>query len=99
MRFSNHNEAFGLCVFFAKHRSAELTCRPTKRRFSEVISMRSFIRWTSGLLLLACVTVGVAMWQLRAREAMKAWDPDTARAKHSPLPVRTVKVDAKELEE
>jgi membrane fusion protein (multidrug efflux system) len=61
--------------------------------------MRSFIRWTAGLLLLACVTVGVAMWQLRARDAMKAWDPDVARSKNAPLPVRTVKVDTKELEE
>src|SRR4051794_9159793 len=61
--------------------------------------MRTVIRWTAGLLLLACAVVAIGLWQLRARDAMVAWDPDTARAKNAPLPVRTVTVETKDLEE
>jgi membrane fusion protein (multidrug efflux system) len=61
--------------------------------------MSAFIRWTAGLLLLCCAVVSVGMWQLKARDAMVAWDPDAARAKNKPLPVRTVKVETKDLEE
>jgi membrane fusion protein (multidrug efflux system) len=61
--------------------------------------MRSFIRWTSGLLLLGCAVVAVGAWQVKARDAMLAWDPDQARQADRHIPVRTVKVDQKDLEE
>jgi RND family efflux transporter MFP subunit len=61
--------------------------------------MNSLIRWVAGLLLLGCAVVAVGAWQLKARDAMVAWDPATARKADSPIPVRTVKVDAKKLEE
>lgn len=61
--------------------------------------MATFIRWTSGLLLLACAVAAVAAWQLRAREAMIAWDPDRARRHDEPIPVRTIKVEESSLNE
>jgi len=50
-----------------------------------------------GLLVLAMV--GVAAWVMRAQQALKQWDPVVARNASEPIPVRTVKVDTKDLEE
>lgn len=61
--------------------------------------MATIIRWTSGLLLLACAVVAVGAWQLHARDAMISWDPDKARGHDRPIPVRTVKVEQRDLEE
>jgi RND family efflux transporter MFP subunit len=61
--------------------------------------MRAFIRWTSALLLLACAVAAVAVWQLKARDALTAWDPDKARGSDRPIPVRTVKVDERDVVE
>ena len=61
--------------------------------------MRRFIQWSSGLLLLGCAVVAVGAWQLHARDAMIAWDPDEARHHDQPIPVRTVTVDQHDLEE
>jgi RND family efflux transporter MFP subunit len=61
--------------------------------------MGAFIRWTSGLLLLGCAVAAVAAWQLKARDAMIAWDPDEARDADRPIPVRTVTVDQRDVEE
>lgn len=61
--------------------------------------MATFIRWTSGLLLLGCAVVAVAAWQLQARDAMIAWDPDQARNHDQPIPVRTVKVEQHDVKE
>jgi membrane fusion protein, multidrug efflux system len=61
--------------------------------------MATFIRWTSGLLLLGCVVVAVGAWQLQARDAMIAWDPDEARSHNQPIPVRTVKVEERSINE
>lgn len=57
------------------------------------------VRKTCGWLLLACAVVAVGAWQLRARDAMKNWDPDVARAANRPIPVRTVTVEKRDLEE
>jgi membrane fusion protein (multidrug efflux system) len=61
--------------------------------------MATFVRWTAGLLLLGCAVVAVAAWQLQARNAMVAWDPDAARSHNQPIPVRTVKVEERSLDE
>jgi membrane fusion protein (multidrug efflux system) len=61
--------------------------------------MRTRIQWVSGLLLLACVTVFVGAWQLRARDAMIQWDPIEARRADEPIPVRTVTVDERPVSE
>ncbi len=61
--------------------------------------MATFIRWTAGLLLLGCAVVAVGAWQLQARDALTAWDPDAARDRDQPLPVRTVRVEERELDE
>jgi RND family efflux transporter MFP subunit len=61
--------------------------------------MATFIRWTSGLLLLGCAVVAVGAWQLQARDAMIAWDPDQARSHNQPIPVRTVKVEERQINE
>ncbi len=57
------------------------------------------VRKACGWLLLACVVAFVGAWQLRARDAMKNWDPDLARKANRPIPVRTVKVEKRDLEE
>src|SRR5262245_28236966 len=59
----------------------------------------NLLRWCCGCLLLGCVIVFVGAWQWRAREAMRAWDPDRARSANEPIPVRTVKVDECEMQE
>jgi membrane fusion protein, multidrug efflux system len=61
--------------------------------------VKSFIRWTSALLLLAVATGLIGMWQLRARDAMSDWDPDAARHAAKPIPVRTVTVAARDYDE
>jgi membrane fusion protein (multidrug efflux system) len=61
--------------------------------------MATFVRWTAGLLLLGCTVVAVGAWQLQARNAMVAWDPDAARSHDQPIPVRTVKVEERTLDE
>ncbi|HEX6960686.1 MAG TPA: hypothetical protein VF175_02380, partial [Lacipirellula sp.] len=61
--------------------------------------MATFIRWAAGLLLLGCAVVAVGAWQLHARNAMIAWDPAKARDHNQPIPVRTVKVEERELDE
>lgn len=61
--------------------------------------MKTFIRWTSGLLLLGCAVVLIGLWQLRARDAMADWDPDAARHRGKPIPVRTIKVAARDFDE
>jgi membrane fusion protein (multidrug efflux system) len=54
-------------------------------------------RYGIGLLLLAMV--GTAAWQMRAHQAMVAWDPTSARNANQPLPVRTVKVEKHDIQE
>lgn len=61
--------------------------------------MQSVVRWTCGLLLLACAVGAVGAWQLRARDAMAQWDPDKARSAERPIPVRTVTVAQQDLKE
>ncbi|HYO24395.1 MAG TPA: efflux RND transporter periplasmic adaptor subunit [Lacipirellulaceae bacterium] len=61
--------------------------------------MRTRIQWVSGLLLLACATVMVGAWQLRARDAMIQWDPIDARRADAPIPVRTIAVDQRDVTE
>lgn len=61
--------------------------------------MQNKIRWVSGLSLLALVTVLVAAWQLRARDAMVKWDPIVARRGNESIPVRTVTVDPQDVSE
>jgi membrane fusion protein, multidrug efflux system len=61
--------------------------------------MASVIRWTCGLLLLGCAAVAVGAWQLHARDAMIAWDPDQARSHAKPIPVRTVKAEQRDISE
>lgn len=61
--------------------------------------MRKIIPWISGLSILACATVLIGAWQLRARDAMHKWDPATARKKDIPMPVRTVKVVREDVSE
>jgi membrane fusion protein (multidrug efflux system) len=48
-------------------------------------------------VLLVCAVGFVAGWQWRAREALRRWDPTLARNANEPIPVRTVKVDNREL--
>jgi membrane fusion protein, multidrug efflux system len=55
-------------------------------------------RWFGiGLLLVAML--GVGAWTMRAQQALKQWDPVVARSANQPIPVRTVKVDKKDIEE
>jgi len=61
--------------------------------------MATFIRWASGLLLLGGALVAVGAWQLQARDAMISWDPDQARSHNQPIPVRTVKVEERSINE
>ena len=56
------------------------------------------LRWF-GIGLLVLAMVGTAIWQMRAHQAMVQWDPVSARSANQPIPVRTVKVDKKDLEE
>ncbi|HEX3600476.1 MAG TPA: efflux RND transporter periplasmic adaptor subunit [Lacipirellulaceae bacterium] len=56
------------------------------------------LRWF-GIGSLVVAMVGTALWQWRAHQAMVQWDPDTARGANQPIPVRTVKVEKKDLEE
>ena len=58
-----------------------------------------FVRWCCGLLLLAVAVGVVAAWQWRARTALAQWDPDRARRANQPIPVRTVKVNQRDLVE
>lgn len=58
-----------------------------------------YVRRFAGLLLLACATVLIAVWQLHARDAMREWDPTLARGANEPIPVRTVKVTEHDVEE
>ncbi|HEX2473369.1 MAG TPA: efflux RND transporter periplasmic adaptor subunit [Lacipirellulaceae bacterium] len=58
-----------------------------------------FVRWCCGLLLLAVAVGFVAAWQWRARTALAQWDPDRARSANQPIPVRTVKVNQRDLVE
>ncbi len=58
----------------------------------------NLLRWFCGCLLLGGAVVLVGAWQWRAREAMRAWDPDRARVANKPIPVRTVKVDEHEMQ-
>jgi RND family efflux transporter MFP subunit len=55
------------------------------------------VRIACGLVLLACAVGFVAAWQWRAREALRQWEPTMARNANEPIPVRTVKVDKREL--
>src|SRR3954462_15776966 len=58
----------------------------------------SSMRWFGiGLLLVAML--GVGAWTMRAQQALKLWDPVAARTANQPIPVRTVKVDKKDIEE
>ena len=59
----------------------------------------TLLRWFCGLMLLVCGIVFVGAWQYRAREALRAWDPTRARTTNEPIPVRTVKVEQRELQE
>ncbi|QDT74105.1 efflux RND transporter periplasmic adaptor subunit [Lacipirellula limnantheis] len=68
-------------------------------RNPEVLQVKSFIRWTACLLFLGAATVLIGMWQLRARDAMAEWDPDAARKAAKPIPIRTVKVSARDFDE
>jgi RND family efflux transporter MFP subunit len=61
--------------------------------------MKSIIRWTSSLLLLGVAVGLIGMWQLRARDAMADWDPDAARRADKPIPIRTIKVSQRDLDE
>jgi membrane fusion protein, multidrug efflux system len=56
-----------------------------------------FMRAVGVLMVLVCAAGFVAAWQWRAREALRQWDPDMARNANAPIPVRTVKVDKREL--
>jgi membrane fusion protein, multidrug efflux system len=58
-----------------------------------------FAQWCCGLLLLACGVGFVAAWQWQARDALRTWDPGKARRANEPIPVRTAKVDQRELNE
>jgi membrane fusion protein (multidrug efflux system) len=58
----------------------------------------SSMRWF-GIVLLLVAMVGVGAWTMRAQQALKQWDPVVARTANKPLPVRTVKVDKKDIEE
>jgi membrane fusion protein (multidrug efflux system) len=57
------------------------------------------VRQVAGLLLLACAVLLVGVWQLTARNALTGWDPNVARKAGRPIPVRTVKVASKDLQE
>jgi RND family efflux transporter MFP subunit len=59
----------------------------------------NFVRWLCVLLLLGCATTFVGAWQWRAREAVRAWSPNKARVANKPIPVRTVRVQKKEIQE
>src|SRR5687768_1635508 len=64
------------------------------------MAMRStLVRWTCGILLVACGVALVGAWQWRAREALRAWDPERARRADQAIPVRTVMVDKRDLAE
>src|SRR3954467_7945260 len=56
------------------------------------------MRWF-GLALLLLAMIGVGAWVLRAQQALKEWDPVVARSANKPIPVRTVKVDKKDVAE
>jgi membrane fusion protein (multidrug efflux system) len=58
----------------------------------------SSLRWF-GIVLLLAAMVGVGAWTMRAQEALRQWDPVVARTANQPIPVRTVKVDKKDIEE
>lgn len=58
----------------------------------------SSLRWF-GIVLLLAAMVGVGAWTMRAQQALKQWDPVVARTANKPIPVRTVKVDKKDIEE
>jgi membrane fusion protein (multidrug efflux system) len=59
----------------------------------------SIVRWTASLLLLGCLGTLAGVWQWRAREAHRDWDPDKARQADAPIPVRTMTVDQRDLDE
>jgi membrane fusion protein, multidrug efflux system len=59
----------------------------------------TFLRWTCVFLLLACGVSLVGAWQWRAREALREWDPERSRTANLPIPVRTVVVDERDVEE
>ena len=59
----------------------------------------TFVRWSCGVLLVICGVALVGAWQWRAREALREWDPEQARRANMPIPVRTVMVDERDLEE
>lgn len=50
------------------------------------------LKWTVGIILLLLMIVGVGFWQLKAREALRDWDPEKARKHNRPIPVRTITV-------
>jgi RND family efflux transporter MFP subunit len=54
--------------------------------------------WLGSILLLVAM-VGVGAWAMRAQQALKYWDPVVARRTNMPIPVRTVRVEKKDLEE
>src|SRR5689334_8503369 len=56
------------------------------------------MRWI-GIVLLVLAMIGVGVWVMVAQNALKQWDPVVARSKNEPIPVRTVKVDKKNIEE
>lgn len=61
--------------------------------------MSLYVRRGIGIGLLILAIIGTGLWQWRAQQAMKQWDPVVARNHDMPIPVRTVKVDKKDHEE
>lgn len=55
------------------------------------------LRKTCSLLGVAGVLILAIVWQRNATEAMKAWDPELARAADRPIPVRTARVEQRDL--
>ncbi len=50
------------------------------------------LKWTAGTLTLLVLIVIVGLWQTKARDAMRRWDPEKARQHGLPIPVRTIAV-------
>lgn len=61
--------------------------------------MRTFLKFLFGFLFVASVVVGAVFVQLHARDLRRKWDPHKARKLDEPIPVRTVSVKERDVEE
>lgn len=57
------------------------------------------LRRIAGAVVLVCAVGVVAVWQGYARQAKRDWDPEKARDRNEPIPVRTVKAEQRDFAE